>query len=110
MAELGTLTLTGQSGNKYKFTVYSWGTGFQSFGAIYYISKRTEKPDGTGTHSEIYIGQTGDMSERFDNHHKASCFRQHGVNAISAHGDENENSRLRKEEDLIDALHPPCND
>jgi len=109
MSKIGTLTLTGQSGNKYDFNVYAWGTDFNDFGAVYYVSKRTIKSDGIGSHTEIYVGETGDMSERFDNHHKAQCFKNNGANAISAHQDDDEDSRLQKETDLINALDPPCN-
>jgi len=109
MSKLGTLTLKGQSGTEYDFNVYKWDTDFEDIGAVYYISKRTEKPDGYGTHTKIYIGQTGDMLERFGDHHKSECFENHDVNAISIHQEANESTRLTIEEDLIDALNPPCN-
>jgi len=109
MAKLGTITLKGQSGAEYKFNVYDWGTNFDDIGAVYYISNRYKDNVGAWTHTKIYIGQTGDLSERFDNHHKAECFEDHNANAISVHKEENENSRLILEEDLIEALNPPCN-
>jgi len=110
MAKLGTMTLTGKSGKQYSFEVYPWGTTFSAVGAVYYISKRTPKVDGGADHAKIYIGQTNDLSERFDNHHKADCFTKHGANAISVHRDDNEDSRLAKESDLIADHNPPCND
>lgn len=109
MAKIGILTLTGASGKKYKFNVYPYDTDFKSIGGVYYISKRTEKNDGSGTHSKIYIGQTGDLSERFDNHHKEICFQKHGANCKSIHAEASEEKRLEIEEDLINALRPPCN-
>ena len=109
MAKLGTLPLTGQSGQDYNFDVYAWGSQFTAVGAVYYISKRTEKSDGTGSHDKIYVGQTSDLSERFDNHHKANCFQRNNVNAISLYLENNESARLSIEEDLINALNPPCN-
>lgn len=109
MAKLGTITLTGQSGTEYKFNIYNWGTNFDEIGAVYYISNRHEDNDDWWTHTKIYIGQTGDLSDRFDNHHKAKCFEDHNANAISVHREGNENSRLFIEEDLIEALNPPCN-
>ena len=109
MKKIGTLTLTGASGTKYAFDVYPYGTEFNAIGAVYYISKRTEKADGTGSHDKIYIGETGDLSERFDNHHKEPCFKMHSANCISIHQESNENKRLIIEEDLIDAYNPPCN-
>ncbi len=109
MAKIGTITLTGSSGKKYKFNIYPYSTQFETVGAVYYISKRTEKADGSGSHSKIYIGQTGDLSERFDNHHKESCFKKHGANCISIHQEPDEDKRIEIEQDLIDAYDPPCN-
>lgn len=109
MTKIGTLTLTGASGAKYEFTVYPFGTDFEAIPAIYYISKRTEKSDGGGNHLEIYIGETNNLSERFDNHHKASCFRRYKANALSIRQESNESKRLKIEKDLIDAYKPPCN-
>ena len=74
MAKLGTITLKGQSGADYEFDVYTWGADFNNVGAVYYISNRYVDSDSGWTHTDIYIGQTGDLSDRFDNHHKAQCF------------------------------------
>ena len=109
MSKLGTMTLTGASGNKYEFNVYPLGTEFNVIGAVYYVSKRTVKADGGGEHSKIYIGQTSDMSERFDNHHKADCFNRYGANCLSTHREDNEENRLSIESDLLEAYNPPCN-
>lgn len=43
MAKIGTMTLKGNSGQSYQFNVYPFGTEFKAKGAVYYISKRTEK-------------------------------------------------------------------
>lgn len=109
MAKLGELVLEGASGASYTFSVYPWGTNFKAIAGVYYVSKREAKSDGGGTHTKIYVGQTEDLSERFDNHHRADCFRRHGANCISVHLDDDEDSRLAKESDLINALDPPCN-
>ena len=108
MAKPGVLTLTGASNMKYKFSVYSFGATFEAVGGVYHISKRTLKQD-SGSHAKIYIGQTADLSTRFDSHHKQSCFDQRNANCVSVHLDDNEASRLSKEEDLIRGLRPPCN-
>jgi hypothetical protein len=109
MTQYGTLAISGASGSSYKFTVHSWDTKFNPIGAVYVITKRTEKPGGVGSHTYIYVGQTGDLSERFDDHHKINCFRRNGANCICVHPDANKASHLKKEEDLIQALNPPCN-
>ncbi len=69
----------------------------------------TEDADGTGTHSQIYVGETEDLKERMADHHKQSCFESNGYNAISIHRESNHYSRAAVEKDLIDSLNPPCN-
>lgn len=110
MAKLGVLTLSGESGKQYEFNVYNMDTEFNAIGAVYCVSERTESASKSPSHSKIYIGQTGDLSTRFDNHHKADCFQQYGANCISVHKDGDEDSRLKKEKDLIAAYNLPCND
>ena len=109
MAKVGELTLIGKSGSSYEFSVYAIDTNFRAVGAVYYISKRTSKPEGGGSHTALYVGQTEDLSERFNNHHKMDCCKKKGANCISVHLDGNEKSRLKKESDLVDAINPPCN-
>ncbi len=110
MSKIGTITLTGASGKKYEFNIYPFGTEFEAIGAVYYISKRTQKADGNGEHSRIYIGQSANMSERFDDHHKADCFNNHQANCHSIYQEDNQEKRILIEEDLIKAYKPPCND
>ena len=110
MSKIGTMTLTGGSGKKYQFNVYPLDTEFKALGAVYYISKRTKKADDTGgTHEQIYIGETGDLSDRFDNHHKEECFAIYEANCVSIHQESDERTRLDIESDLIDPYDPPCN-
>jgi hypothetical protein len=106
MASLGTIILTGASGTKYVFHIYDKNTTFQKFGAVYAI---TRKEDNSLTHNIIYIGHTGDTSERFDNHHRIDCFNRNKWNRICIHSDDSEKSRLKKESDLIEKYDPPCN-
>ena len=111
MAKLGDLTLTGASGKKYTFAVYPADTTWKDgVAGVYYVSRRTAKPDGSGDHSKIYVGETSDLKDRFENHHKQKCFEKNGYNAISILQESNENTRLAIEGDLVDALSPPCND
>lgn len=111
MSKLGTLNLTGKSGQEYAFDVYPSDANFNDgIACVYYVSKRTEKQDGGGDHEAIYVGETGDLVDRFGNHHKQMCFDGHDYNAISIHKEANEDRRTDIEDDLIEAINPPCND
>jgi hypothetical protein len=103
------LTLTGVSGTKYDFEVYSKDATFNAVGAVYAITKRDKNVDGKFNHTVIYIGQTKDLSIRFYDHHREACFDRKKWNCISVHRDDNEASRLKKEADLIAAHDPDCN-
>jgi hypothetical protein len=110
MAKLGTVTFTGVSGNRYEFSAYPWRTSLKKdYGAVYFVTKRNQKSDGI-YHARIYVGQTDDLSTRFDGHHKQPCFDVHNANCICIYGELDEDSRLAIEQDLIDNYHPPCND
>ena len=111
MAKLGTITFTGASGIEYEFGVYEWDTSFKKdYGAVYFVTKRSRNSKGGHSHTEIYVGQTEDLSTRFDSHHKQDCFDHHSANCICVHGEQNEDTRFRIERDLIDNYHPPCNE
>jgi predicted GIY-YIG superfamily endonuclease len=101
-----TLTLKGASGTNYQFAVYTSDTVWNAnVACVYYMSKR----DNTGTHTKIYVGETGDMKTRHVDHHKQECFDRHGCNAISILQEGNGQRRVQIETDLIKALDPPCN-
>lgn len=105
MATSTKIVLRGKSGNKYDFDVYRWGTEFKPLGGVYAVLK--ERSDGR--FDVIYIGQTGDLSERFDDHHKAGCFSRHNKTHIGVHLCSSEQRRLVIERDLIANYQPPCN-
>lgn len=109
MAKIGTITLTGASGSKYTFNVYPYDTEFKELAAVYYISKRTGKSDGNGTHTHIYVGQTEDLSTRFDDHHDESCFKRNGANCKSILAESSKKIRLEIEADLVANLTTTCN-
>jgi hypothetical protein len=99
-----TITLTGASRANYQFTLYTWPTPFSAVCAVYAIfAKRID-----GYHV-LYIGQTGNCAERFEDHHKASCIRRNGVTHIGLLVENSEQRRLAIELDLIRNYNPPCN-
>ena len=105
MAAEDKVTATGASGAQFEFDVYRWGTSFNSIGGLYLVLKKQL----TGKYDLLYVGQTGDLSERFDNHHKQSSFDRHGKTHIAVRGENTEKKRLAVEADLIQNYQPVCN-
>lgn len=105
MAPGKSVTAAGKSGQKYEFGVYPWGTTFRSLGAVYLVLKQAPN----GNYDVLYVGQTGDLSERFDDHHKEHCFDRNGKTHIAVHLEGTEQRRLLKESDLISNYNPSCN-
>ncbi len=105
MAKVDTISATGASGRSYSFDVYPWGTSFNSAGAVYMVLKRNGS-----NYTPIYIGQTSDLSERFDSHHKRTCFDRNGKTHIAVHGESSKSRRFDIETDLVRSYSPTCND
>lgn len=104
MAKEDTVAVTGQSGTRYDFDVYPWGTTFNPVGGLYLVLKKQ-----TNNYGILYIGQTGDLSERFDNHHQAQCFNRNGKTHIAVRSEGAEQRRLAIETDLIRNYNTSCN-
>jgi hypothetical protein len=95
----------GKSGNSYRYFIYNIGTNFKAVSGNYIFVKAS-----SGSRSAIYIGQTDDLCEDFENHPKMSCIREHGANQIHVRiNKEFEDARKKEVADLIDAQNPPCN-
>lgn len=99
-----TISLRGISGASYEFWIYSWGQEFKAVGGVYTVLRA----EG-GSFRVLYIGQTGDLSERFENHHKAGCFDRNRKTHIAAMTESSESRRLMVEKDLIAGYNPGCN-
>ena len=74
MAKEGAIKWTGQSGKEYEYHIYPLGETHDAVPANYVFARKTEK----GTFAAIYAGETGDISERFDYHHKMPCIKREG--------------------------------
>jgi len=109
MSKIADATFHGVSENSYSFEVYPFDQEFRQVGAVYIVTKRTLKSDGGGSHSFIYIGQTGNLPQRFDSHHKANCFTRHKANCICVHVESDEDTRFAIETDLCRRHITPCN-
>ncbi|KPJ52278.1 hypothetical protein AMJ39_08235 [candidate division TA06 bacterium DG_24] len=111
MAKIGTVTFTGQSGTKYEFAAYPWGTAFKDdYAAVYFVTERYKEAKGGFSHRHIYVGETEELGIRFENHHKAECFEEESANCICVYGEDDEDERLAIEQDLLAKYDPPCND
>jgi excinuclease UvrABC nuclease subunit len=100
------ITATGASGAKYSFYVYPWGTDLRQVGGVYMILRKESQ---NGNYDVLYVGQTNDLSERFDNHHKQPCFDRNRKTHIAAMVEPSEVRRLKIEADLIKKYNPSCN-
>lgn len=109
MSKISTLTLSGTSGKKHSFDVYSINSNWNEVAAVYAVTKREPEANGAVTHSPIYVGQTENLKERHSNHHKAECFKARGGNCLCVLVTNDEEERLAIEADLLDAYTWPCN-
>jgi hypothetical protein len=103
-AEYCTTTLTGASGHEYVFEVNAIGADLNPVAGVYAVTRR----DGD-QHVVLYIGHSGDLSDRFSYHHKSECFDDNGADCLCVHRDGDKESRLRKESDLMIRYRPTCN-
>lgn len=107
MAQEGKVTVVGASGRAYEFMVYPWGQEFNPVGGVYLVLKR--KLGIQMTYEILYVGQTGNLSERFDDHHKQQCFDRNARTHIGVRGVSTERDRLAIECDLLGRYKTACN-
>ena len=106
MVETPTIQWPGASGETYKYWIYSAGASLKAEGGNYIFARETSP----GQFTPVYIGETSDLSERFDDHHKADCINSAGATHIHAHLNSKKQNRLNEEGDLIAQWKPSCND
>lgn len=100
-----TITLNGRSGRSFQFGIYPWDTSFKALGAVYVPMKL----ENNGRYTVLYVGQTSDLSERFDDHHKQWCFNRYAKSHIAILLQSSETNRLAIEADLVASYNPVCN-
>lgn len=104
--EVATITWTGKSGTGYKYWIYPLGTSFRAEPGNYVFAKESTP----NRWLPLYVGQTGDLSERFDGHHKLDCAKRKGATHVHVHiNNGGEQTRLNEEADLVASWSPPCN-
>ena len=100
-----TLTLTGASKSSYKFTLYDSVEGLSAGAGCYVFVRETSE----NKFSVIYIGHTGDLSERFDSHHKWDCItKQEKASHIGLYRTQTKAGAKAAEGDLLAIRNPPC--
>ncbi len=104
---MATLTIKGKSGAEYTFYVHKLPVKFKQSGGVYLFTKLL---DDKKTHRYIYLGITEDLSERFDNHHKAECIKNEGATHLCAFTENNKSKREKIEEDLLASISTRCNE
>ncbi len=110
MASLGNTKFKGQSGNEYRFRVFPLGTRFCKVSGVYLVAYRGRNSKGAARHKILYVGQTEDLSQPFEQHHKAQNLMRLGANCICVQSDTSEKSRVAKERDLLTKFGPAGND
>ncbi len=110
MTKISNAAFKGASGNEYPFNVYPFNTTFKEVAAVYIVSYRHKKPTEGYIHTFIYIGQTDNLKERFENHHQANCFKENKANVICTHQEDDAKKRLEIESDLLKNYSSICND
>lgn len=107
------LIIEGQSKAEYVFKLYS----FDDFaelnncftGAGVYIFVHLDCFTENCNAQYIYCGKTGDLSTRFDDHHKEECIKNNNANCIGILQETNEQRRKDIETDILEGNTFPCN-
>lgn len=110
------LTLNGISGKEYLFDLFTFENfaelrnAFLAKAAVYVFTRRRATSDGF-THDLVYLGETENLSTRFNAHHKEQCITSHFANCVGIHGvSSNEHERKEIEADILAAYDFPCNE
>src|SRR5262245_36011594 len=100
-----TFTVKGKSGTNYTFYYYKWPTSFKKDEAMYFFVKM----NNTSVEKYLYVGETEDLGERFDAHHKMDCITKNGVTHIGAYVQAGKEKRLEVERDILAVIRTTCN-
>jgi hypothetical protein len=101
----GLYVWTGASGKKYRYSAFMFGTHFGPGAANVIFARETKR----GQYDPIYVGQTADLSEPFQDDGVLRCITENRATHIHVRfaGDD-EAARTAECEDLIAGLDPPC--
>jgi hypothetical protein len=106
MAEAPTIDWAGKSGKNYRYWIYPFWPNLKAQAGNYVFAKEISP----GRWLPVYVGETGDLSERFGDHHKIAEARRQGATHIHVHlNADGAQARRNEESDLIARWNPPAN-
>jgi hypothetical protein len=107
MAETPTVMWPGDTGLFYKYEIYPIETTFVATPGNYIFAKEATPHHWT----PVYVGETHDLSLRFDARHRGECITKYGATHIHAHVNDSGNKARQDEECAIRRQwKPPCNE
>ena len=110
MSRIGTIDFSGHSGHVYTFNVYPFKHNFaKDKGAVYVITRRIVKHDGSVEHHMLFIGTTESIITLQKIHKKSVCLEREMANCVCTYWEDNPATRASINDDLINHFHPPCN-
>ena len=106
MADAPMIQWQGRGGATFTYWIHPIGTAFEAKPGNYIYAREVEG----GEWWPIYIGQTGDLSERIlDEHDRRDCIIRNGATHIHVHISDDEEERLSEETILRQHWDTPCN-
>jgi len=111
LASFGSITFSGQSGEKYLCHAWPLDTRFKPLGAVYLVTKRmaNETYARKAGHQTIFVGRTDSLANPLASETDFDRFRKYGANCVCVHVDADAERRLAIERDLIAGHQPFCN-
>lgn len=106
MANIESVKVKGFSGKEYSMDCYSLASSWQVVSGVYVVGRR----EGNGNITALYVGETENLKQRFENHHKQICFNKNSANVLCWISENNASNRLAIETDIRRQLNPTCND
>ena len=100
MSKLASIRVKGTSGTAYIFHLYPWGTAFKPVGAVYVVTRRSQKSSGGFHHKRIHIGTTADLSQGVDQEEQQDKFERYAANCIWVHRETDPTVRNQIQRDL----------
>jgi hypothetical protein len=109
MPKLGTVSVTGASGERYELGVYPRADVFKPLGAVFFLAKRIPFAEGEAEYTWIYVGETADLSRWPGAGAPTACIDAREANSICLLIEEDQSLRRRIVADIREAHKPPCN-